>query len=58
MGTSSEMPPLPIGAVCSIIKTAEGEFIITGDSAVLRDLFENSPEQWLRCLALTKGENK
>lgn len=46
----------PIGALCNIMKTGDGEFVITGDSDVLRDYFDSSPELWLRCLALTKED--
>lgn len=58
MGDSAQQPPKkPIGATCSIIKTADGGFDIVGESNLLQEFFETKPEQWLRCLAL-RDESK
>ena len=57
MGDSSQQPPTfqdraAVGGVCSIVKTNKGEFVISGDSDLLQEVFESRPEQWLRCMAL------
>lgn len=73
MGTTSKIPPTPsgslrpgqrwsvsppaVGATCSIFKTEQGEYVVAGDENLLRDYFENNPEQWLRVAALM-GEEK
>jgi hypothetical protein len=57
MGTSIASPPAPVGTAVSIFKTSSDEFVVSGDEALLRDFFEAHPEQWLRCLALTKDKN-
>ncbi len=62
MGTASQSPPgsfgYPgVGAMCTIHKTAPGEFVITGDSDLLKAYFESSPELWLRCAALKGTKN-
>lgn len=49
-------PPNPIGSVCTLIRTGEGELVITGDESLLQEVFETKPGQWLRNLALTKDE--
>jgi len=56
VGASNSQPNIPIGGVCTVTKTAQGQFVVSGDHALLRDYFENDPEQWLRCLALKTGE--
>ena len=60
MGTTSQISPLPnppVGTSCSVTKTGAGEFVIAGDQDLLREIFENDPEQWLRCLALKGTKN-
>lgn len=58
MGTSNSQPSTPIGSVCTVYKTSKGQFVISGDHALLRDYFETDPEQWLRCLALKEDRNE
>jgi hypothetical protein len=57
MGSYAINPPPMVGTTCSIIKTGPGEYVIAGDKTLLRDVFENDPEQWLRCLALKEDNN-
>jgi len=57
MGTSNSSPGNAVGAMCTLFKTAQGEYVIQGDSDLLRDFFEANPEQWLRCLALKEDNN-
>lgn len=52
MGTTAQVIPTPVGSICTVVKTSDGEHIVTGDQSLLREVFESSPEQWLRCLAL------
>ncbi len=56
MGSNAQHPPQPIGAMCTVIKTSEGELVVTGDESLLQEAFETRPGQWLRNLALTKEE--
>ena len=61
-GATSQSPPVyggspGIGAMCTIHKTGTGEFVITGDSDLLKAYFEISPELWLRCAALKGTKN-
>lgn len=60
MGTKSVTPPQPLstGASMTLIKMATGEFVLQGNDAqrLLMEYFEQSPELWLRLMAL-KGED-
>lgn len=49
--------PTPLGTVCNIIRQADGSLVVTGDQTLLREYFEQDPEQWLRCLALKESKN-
>ena len=42
----------------SLVKTGAGEFMLSGNNAqqLLMEYFEQSPELWLRLLALKAGE--
>jgi len=44
----------PVGDMLTLTKTAAGEFVLTGADAqrLLMEYFEQSPELWLRLLAL------
>ena len=44
----------PITQILTLMKTAEGEFILTGNNAqkILMEYFEQSPELWLRLMAV------
>jgi hypothetical protein len=69
MGTSQIRPgqpinigggiaPAPIGDMLNLVKTAQGEFVLTGSGDTLKllmDYFLQSPEMWLR-LAAMKAE--
>ena len=58
MGTFSQTPPAPVGSTCSLFKTEQGKYVVAGDETLLRDYFENNPEQWLRIIALAGEENE
>lgn len=72
MGTSQIRPgqpinigaPPPVGDMLNLIKTAEGEFVLTGSGDTLKllmDYFLQSPEMWLRLAAMnaeTKANDK
>jgi len=48
-------PPAPVGDMLNLIKTAEGEFVLTGSGDTLKllmDYFLQSPEMWLRLAAM------
>ena len=61
VGTTTITPPSPIGDMLTLAKTATGEFVLSGANAqqLLMEYFEQSPELWLRLLALKaeKEEN-
>ena len=52
--TQGSIPQAPVGDVMNLVKTAAGEFVLTGANAqrLLMEYFEQSPELWLRLLAL------
>ena len=55
MGRQAKQPKTCAYEVdCTLVQTEKGELVISGDTSLLRQYFESSPEQWLRCLALTK----
>jgi hypothetical protein len=47
-----------VGDVLNLVKTANGEFVLSGANAqrLLMEYFEQSPELWLRLLALKAVE--
>jgi hypothetical protein len=51
-------PAAPVGDMLTLVKTAEGEFVLNGSGDTLKllmDYFLQSPEMWLR-LAAMKSE--
>ena len=61
MGGTFTQPqsPQPIGDVMTLVKTGNGEFVLSGINAqrLLREYFEQDPELWLRMLALKPEED-
>jgi len=61
VGTSSiqPLPPQPVGDMLTLMKTGNGEFVLSGANAqkLLMEYFEQAPEMWLRLMAL-KAEEK
>lgn len=52
-------PLAPVGDMLTLIKTAEGEFVLNGTGNTLKllmDYFLQSPEMWLRLAALSSKE--
>ena len=61
MGGTSITPPQinPVAGTMTLTKTGQGEFILQGNDAqrLLMEYFEQSPELWLRLMALKGDEN-
>jgi len=52
-------PSAPVGQMVQIVKTGDGEFILTGSGdtlGLLMDYFLQSPEMWLRLAAMKEPE--
>ena len=59
VGAQATQPPQVQGSQhMSLVKTGAGEFMLSGNNAqqLLMEYFEQSPELWLRLLALKAGE--
>lgn len=59
VGTIYVQPLAPVGDMLTLIKTAEGEFVLNGTGNTLKllmDYFLQSPEMWLRLAALSSKE--
>jgi len=52
------MPAAPVGDMLNLVKTADGEFVLSGANAqrLLMEYFEQAPELWLRLMALKAEE--
>ena len=67
MGTSQIRPGQPIfsqgaqpmGDTLSLVKTGNGEFVLSGVNAqkLLMEYFEQAPELWLRLMAIKAEED-
>ena len=66
MGSSVIQPPqpqipiTPVGDVLTLIKTGDGEFVLSGANAqrLLMEYFEQAPELWLRLMAVKAEEEE
>ena len=66
MGSSVIQPPgpqipiTPVGDVLTLIKTGDGEFVLSGANAqrLLMEYFEQAPELWLRLMAVKAGDEE
>ena len=62
VGTSTVQPPTytaPVGDMLTLMKTADGEFVLQGSGDTLKllmDYFMQSPEMWLRLAAMNAEE--
>lgn len=50
----------PVGDVLTLIKTGDGEFVLSGANAqrLLMEYFEQAPELWLRLMAVKAEEEE
>lgn len=61
IGVNHIQPPPPVGDMLQLIKTGDGEFVLTGSGdtlALLMEYFLQSPELWLRLAAMKEPEEK
>ena len=51
---ANNQPPPPVGESLTLVKTGDGEFVLSGQNAqqLLMEYFEKAPELWLRLLAV------
>lgn len=55
---SSGVSQSPVGDMLTLMKTGNGEFVLSGANAqkLLMEYFEQAPEMWLRLMAVKAGE--
>lgn len=61
IGVNHIQPPPPVGDMLQLIKTGDGEFVLTGSGdtlALLMEYFLQSPELWLRLAAMQAPPEK
>lgn len=57
--TQPQIAPADMGDHLTLVKTGNGEFVLTGANAqkLLMEYFEQAPEMWLRLMALKAEKN-